>query len=146
MTEAQAPEAQAASEAAQATTAVIADPGGRFVGLTESAVKRVAELKRQEGQDDLMLRLAVSGGGCSGFQYGFSFDDARNDDDFLFERGGVQLVIDDVSLDLLAGSEVDFVEDLIGAASLVRTPNASFSSGCRSSVAVFTGAFPGDSR
>jgi iron-sulfur cluster insertion protein len=83
-----------------------------------------------------MLRLAVSGGGCSGFQYGFSFDDARNEDDRVFERDGVKLVVDDTSLDLLVGAEVDFVEDLVGSSFQVRNPNASSSCGCGSSFSV----------
>ena len=83
-----------------------------------------------------MLRLAVSGGGCSGFQYGFSFDDARNEDDRVFERDGVKLVVDETSLDLLVGAEVDFVEDLVGSSFQVRNPNASSSCGCGSSFSV----------
>ena len=110
--------------------------GARIVTLTESAAKRIAFLKTQEGDETLMLRIAVSGGGCSGFQYGFSFDSEQQEDDHLFERGGVRLVVDDVSLDLLAGSEIDFVEDLMGAAFQIRNPNASSSCGCGSSFAV----------
>lgn len=110
--------------------------GARTVRMTESAARRVAVLMTQEGQDDLMLRLSVSGGGCSGFQYGFSFDNQRNEDDHLFEKNGVCLIVDDVSLDLLAGSEVDFVDDLIGASFQVRNPNASSSCGCGASFAI----------
>lgn len=104
--------------------------------LTERAAKRVAWLIEQEGQDGLMLRVAVSGGGCSGFQYGFSFDDAVNPDDRTFERDGVVAVIDETSLELLAGAEVDFVEDLGGASFQIRNPNASSSCGCGSSFAI----------
>jgi iron-sulfur cluster insertion protein len=83
-----------------------------------------------------MLRITVSGGGCSGFQYGFSLDDQKNDDDRLFERDGVTVVIDEVSLDLLKGSEVDFVEDLIGSYFAIKNPNASSTCGCGSSFSI----------
>ena len=103
--------------------------------LSESAARRVAELKRQENVPGAFLRLAVSGGGCSGFQYGFSFDDQRQDDDRVFERDGVQLVIDAVSLELVKGAEIDFVEDLAGASFQIRNPNATASCGCGNSFA-----------
>src|SRR3954464_13967242 len=108
----------------------------RVVTLTESAARRVGVLRANEGNPALMLRIAVSGGGCSGFQYGFSFDDTVNDDDAVFERDGVKLVVDDVSLDLLNGAEIDFVEDLMGSSFQVRNPNATASCGCGSSFSV----------
>jgi len=108
----------------------------RRVILTESAAKRIAELKVQENVPEAALRLAVSGGGCSGFQYGFSFDDSRQDDDVVFERDGVALVIDATSLELVDGAEIDFVEDLMGASFQVRNPNASSSCGCGKSFAI----------
>ena len=104
--------------------------------LTESAARRVAQLRGQENVPDAFLRLAVSGGGCSGFQYGFSFDDARRDDDAIFERDGVHLVIDAVSLELVKGAEIDFVEDMMGASFQVRNPNAASSCGCGNSFSV----------
>ena len=103
------------------------------VSLTASAVRRVAELMRDEATSDVYLRLAVSGGGCSGFQYGFSFDDTRRDEDIVFERDGVKLLVDEVSLELVKGAEIDFVEDMMGAAFQVRNPNAASSCGCGSS-------------
>jgi iron-sulfur cluster insertion protein len=106
------------------------------VSLSASAAKRVAELKLQENTPNSFLRLAVSGGGCSGFQYGFSFDDSKNADDRVFERDGVTLVVDEVSLELVKGSEIDFVEDMMGAAFQVRNPNAASSCGCGNSFAV----------
>ena len=112
------------------------ETSGRKVGLSESAAKRIGELIALEGDASLMLRLTVSGGGCSGFQYGFSFDNATQADDHLFERNGVKMVIDDTSLDLLAGAEVDFVEDLVGSAFQVKNPNATSSCGCGSSFSV----------
>jgi iron-sulfur cluster insertion protein len=105
------------------------------VNLTESAARRVAELK-QENVPGAFLRLAVSGGGCSGFQYGFSFDDQRHDDDRVFERDGVQLVIDAVSLELVKGAQIDFVEDMMGASFQVKNPNAASSCGCGNSFSV----------
>lgn len=114
----------------------VATPAERQVSITGNAAKRIAWLMKQEGDDELMLRLSVSGGGCSGFQYGFSFDKSSQVDDHLFERDGVKVVVDDTSLDLLAGAEIDFVEDLVGAAFQVRNPNAASSCGCGSSFSV----------
>jgi iron-sulfur cluster insertion protein len=104
--------------------------------LTERAARRVAYLIEQEGQQGLMLRVAVSGGGCSGFQYGFSFDDTVNPDDRTFERDGVITVVDETSLELLNGAQVDFVEDLGASSFRITNPNASSSCGCGSSFAV----------
>ncbi len=108
----------------------------RAVSLSASAAKRVAWLLEQEEQPGLMLRVSVSGGGCSGFQYGFSLDDTVNPDDRTFERDGVTAVIDEVSLDLLAGSEIDYVEELVGASFQVKNPNATSSCGCGSSFSI----------
>jgi iron-sulfur cluster insertion protein len=108
----------------------------RAITVTESAAKRIAFLRGQEEVGDANLRIAVSGGGCSGFQYGLSFDDQTNPDDRVFERDGVGVVVDDVSLDLLNGAEVDFVEDLMGASFQIRNPNAASSCGCGNSFSV----------
>jgi iron-sulfur cluster insertion protein len=83
-----------------------------------------------------MLRITVSGGGCSGFQYGFAFDNQKNEDDYVFEHMGIAVVTDDASLDLLNGSVIDFVEDLMGASFQIKNPNATASCGCGSSFAV----------
>ncbi len=96
----------------------------------------MAALIAAEGNPGLMLRLSVSGGGCSGFQYAFTFDDARGEDDVVFECHGVKLVVDTTSLDLLVGAEVDFVEELVGASFQVRNPNATSSCGCGSSFSI----------
>jgi iron-sulfur cluster insertion protein len=106
------------------------------VVLTESAVRRIAALKAQEQAGNAFLRIAVSGGGCSGFQYGLTFDEQRNEDDVVFERDGVGVVVDEVSLDLLDGAEIDFVEDLMGAAFQIRNPNAASSCGCGNSFSI----------
>jgi iron-sulfur cluster insertion protein len=104
--------------------------------LTENAARRIAVLRDQEQAENAFLRITVSGGGCSGFQYGFAFDEQRNADDFVFERNGVAVVVDDVSLSLLNGAEVDFVEDLMGASFQVHNPNAASSCGCGNSFSI----------
>ena len=108
----------------------------RGVSLSASAAARVAWLVAQENQPGLMLRVSVSGGGCSGFQYGFSFDDTVNPDDRTFERDGATAVIDEASLELLAGSEIDYVEELVGASFQVKNPNAASSCGCGASFSI----------
>lgn len=113
------------------------NPGdsARF-GITASAAKRVSELKAAEGNDALMLRITVSGGGCAGFQYGFDFDAKTNDDDHVFERDGIKVVIDEMSLELLAGGVVDFKEDLLGSYFAIENPNATSSCGCGTSFSI----------
>jgi len=108
----------------------------RQVSLTENAARRVKKLRDLEGNPQLMLRLSVSGGGCSGFSYGFSLDDNRTEDDQTFAFHGVTIIVDTVSLDLLAGSTIDFVEDLIGSAFVVNNPNATSTCGCGTSFSV----------
>ncbi len=106
------------------------------ISLSANAAKRIAWMIDQEAQDGLMLRVAVSGGGCSGFQYGFSFDDTVNPDDRTFQRDGVTAVVDEASLELLAGSVVDYVEDLVGASFQIKNPNAVSSCGCGASFSI----------
>ena len=108
----------------------------RGITVTESAAKRIALLREQEQAGAANLRIAVSGGGCSGFQYGLSFDDQTNPDDRVFERDGVGVVVDGMSLDLINGAEVDFVEDLMGASFQIRNPNAASSCGCGNSFSI----------
>lgn len=110
--------------------------GDRNFSVSDSAVKRIAWLVEQEQGDGLFLRVSVSGGGCSGFQYGFTFDDEIRAEDQVFERDGVKVVVDDASLDLMGGAEIDFVEDLIGASFQIRNPMATASCGCGSSFSV----------
>jgi len=113
--------------------AVVAERG---IVVTESAARRIAVLKDQEEAGDAFLRISVSGGGCSGFQYGLNFDDQQTADDHVFERDGVTVVVDDVSLDLLNGAEIDFVEDLMGASFQIKNPNAASSCGCGNSFSI----------
>ena len=108
----------------------------RRIVLTENAVRRVAILRDQEQTESAFLRISVSGGGCSGFQYGFAFDHQRRADDLVFERDGVAVVVDDVSLGLLNGAEIDFVEDLMGASFQISNPNAASSCGCGNSFSI----------
>ena len=103
--------------------------------VTASALRRVAEILKDEAPGSV-FRIAVNGGGCSGFQYEFKLDGQLNDDDLTFERDGSVLVTDETSLDLVAGSEVDFVDDLMGAYFQVRNPNAVSSCGCGTSFAI----------
>ena len=110
--------------------------GDRNFTVSDSAVKRIAFLIEQEKGDGLFLRVSVSGGGCSGFQYGFTFDDEVRGEDHVFERDGVKVVVDETSLDLMGGAEIDFVEDLIGASFQIRNPMATASCGCGSSFSV----------
>jgi iron-sulfur cluster insertion protein len=106
------------------------------VTISESAARRIVQLLAAEGQAAMSLRVSVSGGGCAGFQYGFNLDDARNADDRLFERDGARVVIDEVSLELLKGGEIDYVEDLLGSYFKIANPNATTSCGCGSSFSV----------
>jgi len=104
-------------------------------GISASAARRIAELSAAEGQG-VMFRIAVNGGGCSGYQYDFSFDDALTGDDLLIERDGARVLVDTVSLEFLGGAEIDFVEDLMGAHFEVKNPNAKSSCGCGTSFSV----------
>ena len=108
----------------------------RGIVVTASAARRIAVLKQQEAAEGAFLRIAVSGGGCSGFQYGLSLDDQQSPEDLLFEEGGIGVVIDDASLELLNGAELDFVEDMMGASFQIRNPNAVSSCGCGNSFAI----------
>jgi iron-sulfur cluster assembly accessory protein len=102
------------------------------VTVTERAARRIAEIVAGEA-DNTMLRISVEGGGCSGFQYKFDLVGAKAADDFVIEREGARVLIDPVSLDYLAGSEIDFVDDLIGAAFKINNPQATASCGCGTS-------------
>lgn len=101
--------------------------------FTDSAATKVGELIAEEGNDNLKLRVYVSGGGCSGFQYGFTFDEEVNEDDTQVENGGVTVLIDAMSVQYLTGAEIDYKEDLSGAQFVIRNPNATTTCGCGSS-------------
>jgi iron-sulfur cluster assembly accessory protein len=105
------------------------------VALSAAAARRIATIGREEGRA-LMLRIAVEGGGCSGFQYQFDLVEAAADDDLRIERDGAAILIDEVSLPFLKGAEVDFVDELAGAEFRIRNPNAKSSCGCGVSFSV----------
>ena len=104
--------------------------------VSDSAARRIKELVIQEGDRGQMFRVTVSGGGCSGFQYGFDFDDSAHDDDQIFENDGVNVLVDEASLPFLAGSVLDFKEELIGSFFSINNPNASSTCGCGTSFSV----------
>ncbi|HEX3896285.1 MAG TPA: iron-sulfur cluster insertion protein ErpA [Rudaea sp.] len=104
--------------------------------FTDAAAHKVRELIVEENNPNLKLRVYISGGGCSGFQYGFTFDENRADDDLAVDKDGVTLVVDPLSLQYLMGAEVDYTENLQGAHFVIRNPNAKTTCGCGSSFAV----------
>ncbi|WP_018412251.1 iron-sulfur cluster insertion protein ErpA [Methyloversatilis thermotolerans] len=106
------------------------------LNFTDSAANKVKELILEEGNPDLKLRVFVSGGGCSGFQYGFTFDEVTNDDDTTLEKNGVLLLIDPMSYQYLVGAEIDYTEGLEGAQFVIKNPNATSTCGCGSSFSV----------
>lgn len=101
--------------------------------FTDNAAVKVKQLIEEEGSPDLKLRVFVTGGGCSGFQYGFTFDEVTNEDDTLIEKNGVTLLIDPMSFQYLAGAEIDYQEGLEGAQFVIKNPNATSTCGCGSS-------------
>jgi iron-sulfur cluster insertion protein len=104
--------------------------------FTAAAAAKVGALIREEGNADLKLRVYISGGGCSGFQYGFEFDENQAEDDVAMQRDGVTLLVDPLSLQYLLGAEVDYSESLHGAQFVIRNPNAISTCGCGSSFTV----------
>lgn len=106
------------------------------VFFSDSAVSKVRDLVEEEGNSDLKLRVFVTGGGCSGFQYGFSFDEAQDDEDTVIEKDGVMLLVDPMSYQYLVGATVDYQEGLQGSQFVVQNPNASSTCGCGSSFSI----------
>ncbi|HET7831994.1 MAG TPA: iron-sulfur cluster insertion protein ErpA [Gallionella sp.] len=101
--------------------------------FTDSAANKVKQLIEEEGNPDLKLRVFVSGGGCAGFQYGFTFDEVINEDDTVMTKNGVQLLIDPMSFQYMVGAEIDYQEGLEGSQFVIRNPNATTTCGCGSS-------------
>lgn len=110
----------------------MADP----IIFSDSAAKKVGSLIAEEGNDNLKLRVYISGGGCSGFQYGFTFDEEVAEDDTQVVNDGVTVLVDSMSVQYLNGAEIDYKEDLSGAQFVIRNPNASTTCGCGSSFSV----------
>ena len=107
-----------------------------FITITETAATKIADMMLEDERPDAGLRVFVQGGGCSGFQYGFTFDDAIQDGDTEIENRGVTLLIDPMSVQYLTGAEIDYKEDLSGSQFIIRNPNASTTCGCGSSFSV----------
>jgi iron-sulfur cluster insertion protein len=108
----------------------------RPLNFTDAAAHKVGQLIEQEGNPGLKLRVYIQGGGCSGFQYGFTFDEDTQDGDTAIENAGVTLLVDPMSVQYLMGAEIDYREDLSGAQFIIRNPNASTTCGCGSSFSV----------
>lgn len=106
------------------------------LSFTDSAASKVKQLIEEEGNNNLNLRVFVSGGGCSGFQYGFTFDEAINEDDMIMEKNGVKLLVDPMSFQYLIGAEIDYQENLKGAQFVIKNPGATSTCGCGSSFSV----------
>ena len=116
----------------------IESPESTMPGIvfTDAAARKVQELVLEEGNPDLKLRVYISGGGCSGFQYGFSFDEEQAEDDIAVRNEGVVLLVDPMSFQYLMGAEVDYAESLAGAQFVIRNPNANTTCGCGSSFSI----------
>lgn len=104
-----------------------------LLNFTDNAANKVRELIVEEGNAELKLRVFVTGGGCSGFQYGFTFDEVQNEDDTVMQKNGVTLLIDPMSYQYLVGAEIDYTEGLEGAQFVIKNPNATSTCGCGSS-------------
>ena len=104
-----------------------------MINVTEAAAEKITELLTEENKTGAGLRVFVQGGGCSGFQYGFTFDEEVNEDDSVMEKNGVKLLIDAMSYQYLVGAEIDYKDDLQGAQFVIKNPNASTTCGCGSS-------------
>lgn len=116
------------------STAEIFTP--QVVYVSDSAVAKVKSLIEEEGNEDLKLRVYVTGGGCSGFQYGFAFDEAVAEDDSIVEKGGIKVVVDAMSYPYLVGANVNYEEGLQGSKFVIQNPNASSTCGCGSSFSI----------
>ena len=120
-----------------AAAAAPAEPADDLqIVITDAAAARVRELLDEEKNDSLKLRIFISGGGCSGFQYGFTFDDEQGEDDFAFVKSGVTFLVDSMSYQYLTGAEIDYRNDLQAAQFVIRNPNVTSTCGCGSSFSV----------
>jgi iron-sulfur cluster insertion protein len=106
------------------------------LNISDAVVSKVAEMLAEEGDPSLRLRIFVTGGGCSGFQYGFAFDDESKEDDVTVDKGPIQVVVDAMSLQYMVGADIDYEENLEGSRFVIKNPNASSTCGCGSSFSV----------
>lgn len=118
------------------TTETATETAGKGITMSDACARRLRALTADGEFAGMMFRVSVGGGGCSGFQYSFSFDDEQRADDRLVEKDGVKMLVDEVSWDFLAGAEVHFEEELVGSWFTVRNPNASSTCGCGTSFAI----------
>lgn len=107
-----------------------------FIDITESAIKRLSTLLKDEEDKNTKLRIYITGGGCSGFQYGFTFDSSKSDDDLIIEKENVSIIVDPMSMQYLIGSVLDFTEGLEGSRFVIKNPNAKTTCGCGSSFGI----------
>lgn len=107
-----------------------------MIEITESALAKIADLLAEENNPNIKLRTFIQGGGCSGFSYGFTLDEEQNEDDFVFEKPGVVVLIDSMSLQYLQGATIDYKDDLMGSSFTINNPNAQSTCGCGSSFSV----------
>ncbi|MFA7522686.1 MAG: iron-sulfur cluster insertion protein ErpA [Halothiobacillaceae bacterium] len=123
---------------ANATDILVAEPAADTAPLvfTENAARKVQSLIEEEGNSELKLRVFITGGGCSGFEYGFMFEEERQADDTAVERSGVTLLVDPMSIQYLEGAEIDYKEEVSGAQFVIRNPNAATTCGCGSSFSI----------
>lgn len=106
------------------------------MNITDNTVIKLQELLAEENNPNLKLRVFVQGGGCSGFSYGFTFDEEQNEDDFEFERDSMKILVDSMSFQYLDGAEIDYKEDIMGSSFVINNPNASSTCGCGSSFSI----------
>jgi iron-sulfur cluster insertion protein len=107
-----------------------------MIEVTPSAVEKIKDVLAEENNPSTKLRMFVQGGGCSGFQYGFTLDDVQNEDDFVIEKEGVEILVDSMSYQYIAGATVDYKDDLTGSQFVIQNPNAQSTCGCGSSFSV----------
>jgi len=106
------------------------------ITITKSAIAKIADILAEENNPKLCLRTFVQGGGCSGFQYGFTFDEEQNEDDFVIEKDGIKVLVDSMSYQYLVGAEINYTEDIMGSRFTIKNPNAQTTCGCGSSFSV----------
>lgn len=115
---------------------IVAMSDSAAISFTDRAAAKVHELREEEGNNALKLRVYITGGGCSGFSYGFTFDERVNEDDTVVDNGDVTLLVDAMSIQYLSGSEVDYEQGLMGSRFVVQNPNATSTCGCGSSFSI----------